>query len=507
MPTSFNPIQLTLRTVKNQPLTFLEGDNNLSSIKFFCDDAKFAINNTEQQIENLQQTIVVTNQNVASLQTNYGTLSSRVATLEGYDAATRLTNLESYIPSITTLSSTVSTHTTKISFLEDYSMLYSGDAIGGASNSVPTVLNSLPNYSNHSCFYVSFSGWFSTTDEPTARFVDQGDLIVVDGLGFKILKTSESTIESGSTYVDVLKKQNNSGNVEDSTVERGWVVDLSSDTKSKITYSTEQVDSLNSRVGELESKVASPFNYRGSVAGGTQVAPFDLETLTNKANGDFYRVSSSGYFVDVFSTVYKLNANDSFVFSNSAIEKFDNTDTTVSGGSAYVSVTGNTDDGYSVDLAQTTKDSIDSISGLSSTVSGHTTQIGDLETDVADHETRIATLESTSTTLLYATKASGRASFTTTDPDQIVDSFDSTVLKTAKYVAQAELADGTMHASEILVTNNGTTVYITEYAKLNGGTDLVTYTADFNGTLVELYATPANANTTITFARTAVKKV
>ena len=55
MPTSFNPIQLTLRTVKNQPLTFIEGDNNLSSIKYFCDDAKIAINNTEQQIDALQQ--------------------------------------------------------------------------------------------------------------------------------------------------------------------------------------------------------------------------------------------------------------------------------------------------------------------------------------------------------------------------------------------------------------------------------------------------------------------
>lgn len=260
------------------------------------------------------------------------------------------------------------------------------------------------------------------------------------------------------------------------------------------------------RIDTLEFKVVSPFNYRGSVAGGTQVSPFDLETLTNKANGDYYKVSSSGYFVDSLLVVHFLNASDSFVFVSGTIEKFDNTDTTVSGGSAYVSVTGNTDDGYSVDLSQTTKDSIDSISSLSSTVSGHTTQIGDLETDVADHETRISTLESTSTTLLYATKASGRAPFTTTDPDQIVDSFDSTVLKTAKYVAQAELADGSMHASEILITNNGTTVYITEYAKLNGGTDLVTYSADFNGTLIELYATPVNANTTITFARTSIKK-
>ncbi len=249
------------------------------------------------------------------------------------------------------------------------------------------------------------------------------------------------------------------------------------------------ITALSLRIDAVELFTTSAFEYVGTISAGTELSPFDLNTLTKKHAGAYYKVISSG-FVTYSSVAKQVNPNDGIIFNgSSSYDVIDSSDPISSGTTDYISVTGNADSGFSIDIDSAFKQ-----------------RMTDAESSISDHETRIDTLESTSTTLLYATKASGRASFTTTDPDQIVDSFDSTVLKTAKYVIQAELTDGSMHASEILVTNNATTVFITEYAKLNNGTDLVTYSADFNGTLVELYATPVNANTTITFARTAIKK-
>jgi phage shock protein A len=527
MATNFVPISLTLRstsnpgdTTKGVPLTYAEGDGNLISLKSFSTTAIAAINDLENDFQIVSQQSAAANQAVTVLESNYTILEDRVSDLEDIDSGARLTSLESYIPTITAISSTVSTHTTKINDLETYSLEYFGSISGGSDAANPLILDTLPSFRQKAVYYVSSSGWFGRAGDPSTSFADVGDTIIVDGTYFQTLKTSSFTL-NGSGSIEITKSTETSGNVgTDLVIERSWSVDISQTLKDRIQGiedNADQVPGIETRVSNLETNLNSPFVYRGTVAGGTQVSPFDLTTLTQTSSGDYYRVSSSGYFVDSSLVVHYYNQNDGLVFVGGLPTKIDNTDSVTSGTTDYISVTGNTDEGFVVDIDSAFKqrmtDAESGITGLDGrldtaegSISDHETRIGDLETDVGDHETRISTLESTATTLLYATKASGRASFTTTDPDQIVDSFDSTVLKTAKYVIQAELTDGSMHASEILVTNNGIDVFFVEYSKLNNGTDLVTYSADFDGTLVELYATPANANTTITFARTAIKK-
>lgn len=464
------PIQtpnIVFRIVKGESLSFDEGDSNFRNLR-----------------DSLVQLSVEVDNNKSSSDSSITSVNNRVLGVEGSVSAlqTQSNSNTSAIQIVsqrtTVLETTAGDHDTRLDALETTSVDHETrlDALETSQTNYEPRIDALET---------------TSADHETRIYAVELELVTV-------ANELDSDIITVNGRIDTLETNTNNSLL---------------DHENRLDSAETILSSHGSRISNIELNFTSPFIYRGNVSGGTQSSPLDLMTLTYTAPGNFYRVSSSGYFIDINSVVHYLNATDSFVFLEDGISKFDNSDTVLSSNnSTYISLTGNPDEGYVIDLAQTTKDSIDSISDiatdvgdLQTTTSGHTTDIGNLQTDVADHETRIGSLESAS--LLYATTASGRAPFTTTDPDQIVDSFDSTVLKTAKYIAQAELADGSMHASEILVTNNGTTVYITEYAKLNGGTDLVTYSADFNGTLIELYATPVNVNTTITFARTAVKKV
>jgi hypothetical protein len=533
MATQFPQINLTLRNVKSLPLTFAEGDANLSSLKTHTQAVGTAVNGVEQELTTTQQTVNSLNIAVSGFD---GRISSlEISTEDLQELTTEQTNL--------------------ITALQENSLKFFGDVIGGSTQQNPVVMNGFIGFAENSLYRVSSSGWFIRSGVLFSAFCDVGDLIIVTETAFLVVKSSDFVIV-GSDGVSVTQDENVSGST---IVSRGWSIDLSETTYQRITNvetissdamdgvesNSNSIQDLENRVSTLETNITSPFLYKGTItAGPTQLDPFLISSITPTPSiGNYYRVISAGYVQDAEKTVF-INVGDGILFKDSTtIEVFDNSDPLTSGTTDYISVTGNTDEGFVVDIDSAFKqrmtDAESGITGLdgrldtaegsisdhetristlesvppfdpttiNNTLSDHETRIGDLETDVGDHETRIATLESTSTTLLYATKASARVSFTTTDPDQMVDSFDSTVLKTAKYVIQAELTDGSMHASEILVTNNATTVFITEYAKLNNGTDLVTYSADFNGTLVELYVTPANTNTTITFARTAIKKV
>lgn len=92
---------------------------------------------------------------------------------------------------------------------------------------------------------------------------------------------------------------------------------------------------------------------------------------------------------------------------------------------------------------------------------------------------------------------------TTTTTDQTVDSYVKSKYRTAKYIIQATHSTG-VHSAEVLLTHDDNDVYITEYATIYSGTPLVTISADIDSTHVYLKVTPANANTTIDFARTAL---
>tara|TARA_B100001287_G_scaffold265656_1_gene258798 strand:+ start:250 stop:729 length:480 start_codon:yes stop_codon:yes gene_type:complete len=82
---------------------------------------------------------------------------------------------------------------------------------------------------------------------------------------------------------------------------------------------------------------------------------------------------------------------------------------------------------------------------------------------------------------------------TNTDIDSAienVDSWSASTYRSAKYVYQVSNTDKTEYQSgEILVIHDGTTAYLTEYAKMaTGNNDLITFTVDINSGNVRLRA-------------------
>jgi hypothetical protein len=77
----------------------------------------------------------------------------------------------------------------------------------------------------------------------------------------------------------------------------------------------------------------------------------------------------------------------------------------------------------------------------------------------------------------------------------VVDSFDKAVYRSAKYIAQ--VTNGSNYeTTEILVVHDGTTAYKTQYATINTGGSLGTFTAIVNGSNVELkFAGTSSGNT------------
>ncbi len=92
-----------------------------------------------------------------------------------------------------------------------------------------------------------------------------------------------------------------------------------------------------------------------------------------------------------------------------------------------------------------------------------------------------------------------------TNPDQVVDSFDGTLFRSAKYFIQITSGSDT-HASEILVSNNGLDPPpFTQYANIKSNGDLATFRFELNGSNVRLLVTPVSAITKIKVFRTTME--
>lgn len=87
---------------------------------------------------------------------------------------------------------------------------------------------------------------------------------------------------------------------------------------------------------------------------------------------------------------------------------------------------------------------------------------------------------------------------TTTTADQIIDSWSASVYRTAKYLLQIhDTNSNEYHTSEILLTHNGSTVFLTEYAIISTATSLGSFNADISGGNIRLLVTPTNTNNVI----------
>jgi hypothetical protein len=100
--------------------------------------------------------------------------------------------------------------------------------------------------------------------------------------------------------------------------------------------------------------------------------------------------------------------------------------------------------------------------------------------------------------------STSKQSLPTTGANQVVDTFNKTVSRTAKYVVQ--MTQGTRyHSQEILLVHNGTTVSMVGYADIYTESDLGTVDASISGDLVQLKVSPNYTNTVVRTERTEIK--
>ena len=98
-----------------------------------------------------------------------------------------------------------------------------------------------------------------------------------------------------------------------------------------------------------------------------------------------------------------------------------------------------------------------------------------------------------------------RLTTSSTSSDQLVDSFDTTQFRSAKYFVQIESGTDT-HVSELLVSNNGLDPPpFTQYANIKSGGDLASLRFELNGSNIRLLVTPANSITKIKVFRITIE--
>jgi hypothetical protein len=102
------------------------------------------------------------------------------------------------------------------------------------------------------------------------------------------------------------------------------------------------------------------------------------------------------------------------------------------------------------------------------------------------------------------TLQSNTLAYTNATPGQVtVDSYASATYRTSKYVIEVKNATTGYQVSELLLTHDGSTVFLTEYAVVNSVATFCTFDADISTGNVRLLATPTS-NATFKVARTTI---
>lgn len=92
---------------------------------------------------------------------------------------------------------------------------------------------------------------------------------------------------------------------------------------------------------------------------------------------------------------------------------------------------------------------------------------------------------------------------TNTDP-QILDSFSAASFRSGKYIISINSSVNDYQVTEIMLLQDGTNTYTTEYATLVSSSTLGTFSANIDSGTVRLFVVPASATNTIKYQRTLI---
>lgn len=138
--------------------------------------------------------------------------------------------------------------------------------------------------------------------------------------------------------------------------------------------------------------IGSAFNYVATLTGGADAASaVNMATLVQKDTGDYYKVSTSGYFKIGAGAAFFTNLNDGLVFNLAGgVDIIDNTNSQVNGTPDFISVVGSTDNGFVVDVDTSFKGRVSTLeSGLVTETSARTAADTALDTRVTTVEGQV----------------------------------------------------------------------------------------------------------------------
>jgi len=180
------------------------------------------------------------------------------------------------------------------------------------------------------------------------------------GTGIQIT-SGQIAVDNTIATVSSLNAEITRASNAESTLSSSISTEISNRTTAVSTVTT----NLNTEVSRAQAAEASiaasvaalgnAFNYVGTLTGGATsgvAVDMNLQPTGNKDPGDYYRVTTAGYFkIGTGGTPFFANLNDGLVWNTSGgIDIIDNTDPTVYGTVNEVSVTGSIDTGFTVAL-------------------------------------------------------------------------------------------------------------------------------------------------------------
>ena len=177
---------------------------------------------------------------------------------------------------------------------------------------------------------------------------------------------------------------------------------IASDLSAEITRATGVEADLQSSIDAVDAKVnafGNAFNYVGAVVGGAdEASAFDMASLVaaGKDAGDYYKVTTAGYFKVGTGSAFYANVNDGLVWNlEGGIDKIDNTNSQVFGTTNEIAVTGSTDTGFFVAIDSVFSGRVSTLeSGLSAEISRATSAESGISADLASEVSRATSAES-----------------------------------------------------------------------------------------------------------------
>jgi hypothetical protein len=212
------------------------------------------------------------------------------------------------------------------------------------------------------------------------------------------------------------------------------------------------------------TSLGNAFVYYGTVVGGVDnTHALDVTTLSNTHAGDYYKVSTAGWFRVGTGTPFYANVNDGLVFNTaSGVDIIDNTNSTVTGTANEISVSGSTDTGYTIGID-----------------SAFVTRVSDLETSTGNLQTEVNNIEASAGPLVKSDgtfNVAGATFHNVTSPTSItnvltqLDSAIGSGVTTDSIITSTNSVDANIQAISTYVES------LTQTTSGTGGTSAVTDT-------------------------------